>query len=293
MINHKISLRIVLNLIVILALFNLFHVALAQDGVSRNFTAHYEKYTPLGINGTFSLSGSIISTIKANSSVILSADTNSGTKNVNNISDSNLNLLDEGNKTTSSSRENSITDMDPYNINESLGSSSPPKTSEISNQTDNFSNNLVSMLSGIIIQSIEKGNPTITNMNLSETNPPAGENISTIVTGNWRLNVVGSNVTMFDARLLMITSTGTGFHWHLLNNFRGTNEVYFGNDGNIFLNGYVDFYTDNKESAKNVNINIFINNLETIQISLNNNKISNHFYGFPIYGTIDLVELPN
>lgn len=293
MINYKISLLIVLNPIIIIALFNLSHFALAQDDLSRNHTPHYEKYTPLGINDTFSLSGSIISTIKANYSMILSSNTSNSTKNLNDTFDANLDLPDEGNKITISSREKSITDMDPNNINESFGSASPSKTGEIHNQTDIFSNNLVSMLSGIIIQSIEKGNPTITNTNLNETNSSAGEHISTIVTGNWRMNVIGSNVTLFDARLLMITSNGTGFHWHLLNNFRGTNEVYFGNDGNIFLNGYVDFYTDNKEAAKKVNINVFINNLETIQISLNNKKISNHFYGFPIYGTIDLVELPN
>jgi len=236
------------------------------------------------------LSGSIISTVKA---------TNSNVENISNISpdnsignpDSSSELFEGSEPFNNSIISGQIAGHNLENISD-LGSSSNSGDSEKINQTDSFSNNLVSMLSGIIIQSIEKGNPTITDSSLNN-NSLQLNNPLMIVSGNWRMNVFHSNITNFDARLVMITADGSGFHWHVLDNFHDTNRSFFGNDGNIFFEGSVDFYTDNKEIAKKINMNVFINNLEAIQIVLSDKNVSSHFYGYPIYGTIDKVEIPN
>jgi hypothetical protein len=173
------------------------------------------------------------------------------------------------------------------------GSAQQSTTLLASNQTDNLSNNLVSMLSGIIIQSIEKGNPTINNVNLSDTLQMKRENVSIILAGNWQMSVIKSEVTTFDVRFVMITSNGTGFHWHSMNNFKNEMKTYLGTDDNIYLTGTVDFLTDNKVVSKDIKVVIMIDNLETIQIIILDDNISSHLYGYPIYGTVDKIEIPN
>ena len=91
----------------------------------------------------------------------------------------------------------------------------------------------------------------------------------------------------------MITSNGTGFHWHTMNNFKSNDKTYFGRDDNIYLIGTVDFLTDNKIVSNDIKIAIMINNLETLEIIILDDKISSHLYDHPIYGTIDKIEIPN
>ena len=120
------------------------------------------------------------------------------------------------------------------------------------NQTDNLSNNLVSMLSGIIIQSIERGNPTISNDgNANDSGRLTNKNISTIVSGNWKMNVNSSKVEFFDSKFVMITSNAKGFHWHTISNFNGDGNVFFGTDDTVFIDGTVDFFTDDKLVSEN------------------------------------------
>lgn len=283
-------LAIVLCSIFLLSLLIIFPKIFAQEKGLDVSTANVERFSRLGINDTFSLSGSIISTVKA---------TNSNVENTNNFSADNSN----GNPDSSSKLFEGSEPINNSIISDQIAghnleyipnseSSSNSGDAEKINQTDLFSDNLVSMLSGIIIQSIEKGNPTITDSSLNN-NSLQLNNPLMIVSGNWRMNVFHSNVTSFDARLVMITADGSGFHWHVLDNFHNTNGSFFGDDENIFLEGSVDFYTDNKEIAKKTNMNLFINNLEAIQIILSDKNVSGHFYGYPIYGTIDKVEIPN
>ena len=70
-------------------------------------------------------------------------------------------------------------------------------------------------------------------------------------------------------------------------------KINFGVDDNIYLTGTMDFLTDNKIVSKNVKGAIMIDNLETVQIIILDDKISNHLYGYPIYGTVDKIEIPN
>jgi hypothetical protein len=275
-----------------LSAFIIFPILYAQDDGMNVSTGNYEGSSRLGINDSFSLSGSIISTV-------ISTDSN-----VENKSSAALDSLEHNSHLDSELFGNSVPLNHSSFKDQIAGHKSDDKLvsepelknsrpSEKMNQTDSFSNNLVSMLSGIIIQSIEKGNPTITNTSMNNNNSTNLNNTLMIVSGNWRMNVHNSQVTVFDARLVMINADGTGFHWHLVDNFHSSSHSFFGIDGNMFLNGSVDFYTDNKEIAKKINISILINNLEALQIILNDKNISSHFYGYPIYGTIDKVEIPN
>lgn len=242
-------------------------------------------------NETFSISGSVISTID------LSSNLTNGVNNSQTDRFGNRDFLNESrNESVGTSdeldQENQIMD-DSYSLLSSSGPIQQPSVSMQSNQTDNLSNNLVSMLSGIIIQSIEKGNPTINSLNLSDPVQLKSENISIILVGNWQMSVDNSNVTVFDARFVMITSNGTGFHWHSINSLKSDAEVYFGIDKNIYLIGTVDFLTDNKIVSKDVKIVIVINNLETIQMIFLDDQIASHLYNQPLYGTIDMIEIPN
>ena len=284
-------LSIVLYAISILSVYVIFFDAFGQDNGINSSTTNIERFSHLGINDSFSLSGSIISTIKATTTNVENTSTNSF-DNSSEIQDSSLESFEKSDQFNYPGVSNQAAQLDAENLSDLESPISNFRPSERINQTDSFSNNLVSMLSGIIIQSIEKGNPTITDTSLNN-NSLQMNNPLMVVSGNWRINVDHSNVTNFDARLIMITASGSGFHWHILNNFHDSSKSYFGNDGNIFLNGSVDFYTDNNEIAKKININVFINNLEVIQIILDDKNVSNHFYGYPIYGTIDKVEIPN
>ncbi|HEU5120447.1 MAG TPA: hypothetical protein VFT71_05630 [Candidatus Nitrosocosmicus sp.] len=245
----------------------------------------------LGANDTFSISGAAISTINLNSNL---------TKEYGRLQTGGIGYDDysngSGNMKKSLSnetvKENQVFE-ESIGLFSSNGSAQQPTTLLASNQTDNLSNNLVSMLSGIIIQSIEKGNPTINNVNLSDPLQLKRENVSIILAGNWQMSVIKSKVTIFDVTFVMITSNGTGFHWHSMNNLKNEMKTHFGTDDDIYLTGTVDFLTDNKVVSKDIKVAIMIDSLETVQFIILDDKISSHLYGYPIYGTVDKIEIPN
>jgi hypothetical protein len=163
------------------------------------------------------------------------------------------------------------------------------------NASEALSDNLVSMLSGIILESIHTGNPTINN----ETIQPDSDNINSkkedtiLVSGKWKMDVENSNITNFNTRFVMITSNGTGFHWHSMGNLKTSEKFFLGKDDSATINGKLDFFTGNNTTKQPIDILLAINNLELIQITLLDKDISSHFYGFPIYGTIDSISFKN
>lgn len=251
------------------------------------------KSSRLDVNNTFGLSGLLVSTLNPspisnngsdeNNQLITSSFLDTNIENLNqNSSPSQLtdDIISTGNLSAS---------MNPgRNTGESTTG-----TGQL-NQTDNLSNNLVSMLSGIIIQSIETGNPTIGNEgNTNTSGSLVNENISTIVSGNWKMNVNSSKVAFFDSKFVMITSNAKGFHWHTINNFNGDGNVFFGTDDTVFIDGTVDFFTDDNLVSEDNNVVIMINNFELIQIIFLDDKIADHFHNFPLYGIIDSIEVKN
>ena len=251
------------------------------------------KSSRLNVNNTFALSGFLVSTLNAS----LTSNIGSGQDN---------HLVSSSSDNTS--LEHSVQALSPvqpiggvnssgnssliYNSNQ--GSRGDTTGTGQLNQTDNLSNNLVSMLSGIIIQSIEKGNPTINNdLNTSDSGSLINKNISTIVSGNWKMIVNSSKVEFFDSKFVMITSDAKGFHWHTITNFKGDENVFFGTDDTIFFDGTVDFFTDDKLVSENSKVVLMLNNFEVLQIIFLDNKVADHFHDFPLYGILDSIEIKN
>ena len=247
----------------------------------------------LDVNNTFVLSGSLVSTL--NPSLV---SNNGSRENGQIISYSELGTNFENSDPTLSPNQRIDDLISTGNSSLMLNSSQSTNGDNTIigqlNQTDNLSNSLVSMLSGIIIQSIEKGNPTINK--IGKANDSGGlmdKNISTIVSGNWKINVNSSEVVLFDSKFVMITSNAKGFHWHTINNFNTDGDVFFGTDDTIFMDGTVDLFTDNKLVTGNSKVVIMINNFELIQIIFLDNKIAEHFHNFPLYGIIDSIDIEN
>jgi hypothetical protein len=247
----------------------------------------------LDVNNTFALSGSLVSTLYPS---LVSNNESSENEPINSSSQPSTNLKNsDPNRSPNQQIDDTInTSKSSLMANSSQSINGDNNSFGQSNQTDNLSNSLVSMLSGIIIQSIEKGNPTINKIGLNnDSGGLMNKNISTIVSGNWRINVNSTEVVLFDSKFVMITSDAKGFHWHTVNNFNSDDDIFFGTDDTIFMNGTVDLFTDNKLVAGNSKVVIMINNFELIQIIFLDNKIAEHFHNFPLYGIIDSIDIEN
>jgi hypothetical protein len=250
------------------------------------------KSNRLGVNNTFSFSGLLVSTL--NTSLISNSESNQNNR-LTLSAPERTNMEQSVQHLSSAQQLDDIISIDhPSKFNSSQFSPYGAKAIDKLNQTDNLSNNLVSMLSDIIIQSIEKGNPTIDiDGNTTNPNRPIGENASTIVSGNWKMNVNSSKVDFFNSKFVMITSDAKGFHWHTITNFNGNGTVFFGNDDTIFIDGTVDVFTDDKLAFKNSRVLLTLNNFELLQIIFLDDKIASHFHNFPLYGIIDSIEIKN
>jgi hypothetical protein len=289
--------RILLLLILVFLLYftqSTFHAVLAETkNILFNEKSLDSKSSRLDVNNTFALSGFLVSTLNTS---LIPNDVSNESNQLITTSPLGMNIQNSHQTETPTQRNDSVISTDSSQSNMNLSQSTREDTTGIGqlNQTDNLSNNLVSMLSGIIIQSIEKGNPTISNdVNANDSGSLINKNISTIVSGNWEMNINSSKVEFFDSKFVMISSNAKGFHWHTVNNFNGDGNVFFGNDDTIFIDGTVDFFTDDKLVSENSKVVFILNNFELIQIIFLDNKIADHFHNFPLYGIIDSIEIKN
>ena len=215
----------------------------------------------LTINDTFSMEGSLLSTIPYN------------------------------NKNTSIASNNTTKDILLQNTNNSINN-------QLTNLKDNpigssnISDNLVSLLSDIIIESINNGNPTLNNVNNSLNSQDKNSNKS-LIFGNWKLDVQKGNVTNFEAKYKMVTLDGIKYHRYLLNNLKSTENLFFGNDYSIAINGKLDLFVGNNSSKEIADVLFSINNLELIQIKFLDKASANQFNDYPLYGTIDSIDIRN
>ncbi|MGN6709460.1 MAG: hypothetical protein ACTHKF_08950 [Candidatus Nitrosocosmicus sp.] len=215
----------------------------------------------LTINDTFSMEGSLLSTIPNN--------TKNTSVDYNNASKSLLfqNTNNSINNPTSNLKVNPI------------GSS-------------NISDNLVSLLSDIIVESINNGNPTLKDLNNSKSSQDKNINVS-LISGNWKLDVLKGNISNFQAKYDMVALNGVGYHRYLLNNLKSSEKLFFGNDDSIAINGKLDLYTENNSTKEIADVLFSINNLELIQIKFLDNASTNQINNYPLYGTIDSINIRN
>ena len=254
---------------------------------------HYHEDYKSNINDTFSIEGALLSTLVQNLTSFYNVYNYTEVKQ---ISDSRESTISTNNKS------NDETDFGSqfYGLQQQTLYPIPKPTSQNTtniepNASEALSDNLVSMLSGIILESIHTGNPTINN----ETIQPDSDDINSekentiLVSGKWKMDVENSNITSFTTRFVMITSNGTGFHWHSMGNLKTSEKFFLGKDDSATINGKLDFFTGNNTTKQPADILLAINNLELIQIIILDKDISSHFYGFPIYGTIDSIKIKN
>lgn len=273
-------------------------------------TIHLEKDLPtnknlfksynLNINDTFSLEGTLISTIIPNISTIYS-NNNAEEKKIDNV-------LQPINTTNNASRSGKTIEKElSTNIDNTVNTSSLPQqmtpaitNPSLSNLTDiepngsdNISDNLVSVLSGIIIESIHNGNPTIIEEDSPLDSNLKGNKEIILLSGKWKMDVQDGNITNFDSKFVMVTSNGTGFHWHTVNHLKTNEKLFLGKDDSAVINSKLDFVSGSNTTNETADVLLSINNLELIQLTIFDKEISNHFYGFPIYGTIDSIKIKN
>ncbi len=251
----------------------------------------------LKINDTFSIEGSLISTIPPDMSSSVYFNNDNTTQPING-SNNKINDVKTIEQDSSSNKSKSVSE--PPVSPQKLLTTAKPMLKNInntqSNESNSISDNLVSILSGIIVESINNGNPTIINKSTSSLDFNARSNKNIIlVSGKWNLDVQNGNVTDFNTKFAMIASNGTGFHWHSMNNFQSNEKLFLGNDNSATINGKLDFFTgdNNNTTKKTADVLLSINNLEIIQLTILNKEIADHFQGFPLYGIIDSIKIKN
>jgi hypothetical protein len=262
----------------------------------------YSNYL-LPINDTFSISGSLISTIPRNISAgaagaaIHSNDNATQSTNTLNNKTNSQKIKEQdlvASNTSNVSYPESINQQQQKQTLLSNTKSSISNTTEaISNASSNISDNLVSLLSGIIIESIHNGNPTINNSNNNLTSKSKNNNDIILVSGKWNMDVQNGNVTNYYSKFFMTSSNGTGFHWYSMNNFKTKEKLFLGDGDSAAVNGKLDFFSGNNSTKKTVNVLLTINNLELIQIIPLDKVIDSYFHGYPVYGTIDSIQIKN
>ena len=214
------------------------------------------------INDTFSMEGSLLSTIPFNNKNPFSSSNNT-----------NKDILLQNENNPINNRLNNLTTINPT-------------------ESSNISDNLVSLLSDIIVESINNGNPTLNNLNNSLNQQDSNSNVN-LIFGNWKLDVQRGIVTNFEAKYEVISLNGIEYHIYLLNNLKSTDRFFFGNDYSIAINGKLDIISGNNSSKEMADVIFSINNLELIQIKFMDKASANLFNDYPLYGTIDSINIKN
>ncbi len=110
-----------------------------------------------------------------------------------------------------------------------------------------------------------------------------------IVSGEWILNVSRGVVTGFKAEFKLLDVDGLNKHTIEINNFKTQNAslIVFDRFSNTVINGFVDFKIDGSVLNSDIPIEIKINKINTIEISINDKTIGNLLFGNMIYGIAD------
>jgi len=109
-----------------------------------------------------------------------------------------------------------------------------------------------------------------------------------LVSGNWVLNVTQGNVAIFHSLFKLVTSDGLEKHFVELTNFQNQNtSVILNPYSNTVINGYIDIKIDDQLFDSNQPIEIKLNKINTISLSIDNQSISDFFFNNQIRGIVD------
>ena len=109
-----------------------------------------------------------------------------------------------------------------------------------------------------------------------------------LISGNWVLNVTQGTVTVFHSLFKLVTSDGLEKHSVELNNFQNQNtSVILNPYSNTVINGYIDMKIDGQLFDSDLPIEIRLNKINTIALSMDNQSISDFFFNNQIRGIDD------
>jgi hypothetical protein len=109
-----------------------------------------------------------------------------------------------------------------------------------------------------------------------------------LVSGDWVLNVSQGNVTYFHSLFKVVTSDGLEKHFVELINFQNQNtSVILSPYSSTVINGYIDMKIDDQLFDTNLPLEIKLNKINTIALSMDNQSISDFFFNNQIQGIVD------
>lgn len=109
-----------------------------------------------------------------------------------------------------------------------------------------------------------------------------------LISGNWVLNVTQGNVAVFHSLFKLVTSDGLEKHFVELINFQNQNtSVILNPYSNTVINGYIDMKIDGQLFDSDLPIEITLNKINTIALSMDNQSISDFFFNNQIRGIVD------
>jgi hypothetical protein len=109
-----------------------------------------------------------------------------------------------------------------------------------------------------------------------------------LISGNWVLNVTQGNVAVFHSLFKLVTSDGLEKHFVELFDFQNQNtSVILNPYSNTVINGYIDMKIDGQLFDSGLPIEIRLNKINTIALSMDNQSISEFFFNNQIQGIVD------
>ena len=132
-------------------------------------------------------------------------------------------------------------------------------------------------------------NPSISNNSSNDADTQASLfKFPKLISGNWVLNVTQGNVAVFHGLFKLVTSDGLEKHFVELINFQNQNtSVILNPYSNTVINGYIDMKIDGQLFDSDLPIEIRLNKINTIALSMDNQSISDFFFNNQIRGIVD------
>ena len=109
-----------------------------------------------------------------------------------------------------------------------------------------------------------------------------------LISGNWILNVSKGTVTNFHSAFKLLSTDGLEKHYVELIDFQNKNmPVILNPYTNTTINGYVDIIIDGQLFESGLPVKIKLTKINTIEISLDKQSVSDLFLNNPIHGIVD------
>lgn len=149
---------------------------------------------------------------------------------------------------------------------------------------------------------------------LSNRPDNSSESVMWVLSGDWELHVADGNLTNFNVDINMVQIDGTYAHKHtiekvnnqtgmsmlivnplkldLMNTQPGEKILLVGGNSTMFR-GIADLTTNESVQWSNVPIHVTLLNGNIFNLAIDPTKTDNHFYGLPVFGTVQSITDEN